>query len=164
MDQSFKQIYKDLHVMWDQYGIPYNKRRKLLFVEIEIISLLMCDVLPSNYSEQGIWVNDISQDQYYNYFKDKNVDSGRKKWLDLVSVSTYEWFWKVYTNSISLATLNDKDIVMLDDIFRIVTFLHPPAVRILLSDSTMLQKCMFIKEKATKMKFWVKTRHPLYYI
>ena len=41
----------------------------------------MCDALPSNYSEQGIWVDDTSQDQYYN-FKDKDVDSGRKKWFN----------------------------------------------------------------------------------
>ena len=164
MDHSFKLLIQELQEMWDEYGIPYNKRKKLLLVEIEMVSLLMCDVLPCNYSEQGIWLNDISQGQYYNYFKDINVDIGRKKWLDLLTTATYEWFWKVYTNCISLATLSDKDIVMLNDIFGIVTFLHPQAVQILLSDGAMLQKYMFIKEKATKMKFWVESRHHLYYI
>ena len=76
--------------MWDKYGIPYNKRKKLLLVEIEMVSLLMCDVLPCNYTNQGIWLNGMSQGQYYNYFKDQNIDSGRKKWLDLLSISTYE--------------------------------------------------------------------------
>ena len=71
MDQSFKQLYEELNDMWDQYGIPYNKRKKLLLVEIKMISLLMCDVLPSNYSEQGIWVDDESQGQYYQFFKDE---------------------------------------------------------------------------------------------
>ena len=88
MDHSFKQLIEELHKMWDEYGIPHNKRKKLLLVEIEMVSLLMCDVLPCNYSEQGIWLNDMSQGQYYNYFRDKNVDSGRKKWLDLLSIST----------------------------------------------------------------------------
>ncbi len=88
MDHSFKQLIEELQIMWDKYGIPYNKRKKLLLVEIEMVSLLMCDVLPCNYSEQGIWLNDMSQGQYYNYFRDKNVDSGRKKWLDLLSIST----------------------------------------------------------------------------
>ncbi len=34
IDQSFKQLYEDLHTIWDQYGVPYNKRKKLLLVEI----------------------------------------------------------------------------------------------------------------------------------
>ena len=65
MDNSFKKLYKELHLIWDEYGIPYNKRRKLLLVEIEMISLLMCDVLPCNYTEQGNCLNDESQGQYY---------------------------------------------------------------------------------------------------
>ena len=81
------------YIFWDEYGIPYNKRKKLLLVEIEMISLLICDVLPCNYySEQGIWVGDKSQGTYYNFFKDKNVDSGRKKWFDLLEYTTYKWF------------------------------------------------------------------------
>ena len=36
MDNSFKKLYKELHLIWDEYGIPYNKRRKLLLVEIEM--------------------------------------------------------------------------------------------------------------------------------
>ena len=54
MEHSFKDLYQKLNYLWDEYGIPYNKRKKLLLVEIEMVSLLMCDVLPSNYSEQGV--------------------------------------------------------------------------------------------------------------
>ena len=164
MDHSFKKLLEELHLMWDEYGIPYNKRKRLLLVEIEMVSLLMCDVLPYNYSEQGIWVNDKSQGQYYNFFMNKDVDTGRKRWLDLLTKTTYDWFWKVYTNLISLATLNDMDIVLLDDIFDIITFIHPPAVQLLLNNDKMLRKYMFIKEKASKSKFWVESRHHLYYI
>ena len=85
MEHSFKDLYQKLNQLWDEYGIPYQKRRKLLLVEIEMVSLIMCDVLPSNYREQGIWVDDTSQGQYYLFFKDENVDSGRKKWLNLLN-------------------------------------------------------------------------------
>ena len=34
MDQYCKKMYKELHMMWDGNGIPYNKRKKLLLVEI----------------------------------------------------------------------------------------------------------------------------------
>ena len=26
MDQSFKTLYEELHIVWDEYGIQYNKR------------------------------------------------------------------------------------------------------------------------------------------
>ena len=106
MEQSFKTLYEELHVIWDEYGMPYNKRKKLFLVEIEVISLLMCDVLPCNYSEQGILVGDKRQGTYYNFFQDKNVDSGHKKWFDLLEYTTYKWFWDVYTSNINLTTLN----------------------------------------------------------
>ena len=86
-------------------------------VEIEMISLLICDVLPCNYSEQGIWL-----------------------------------------------TLNDEEIVMLDDIFGIVTFIHPRAVQNLLKNPAMLRKFIFIREKAKMRSSWVGKRHHLYYI
>ena len=67
----------------------------------------------SNYSEQGIWVNDESQGKFYTFFKDKNTDTGQKKWYDLLTPSTYNWFWNVYTNYIGLTTLSDEQIVIL---------------------------------------------------
>ena len=44
-----------------------------------------------------------------------------KKWFNLLGFTMYMWFWNLYTNSVSLTTLNDKEIVMIDDLFRIVT-------------------------------------------
>ena len=49
-------------------------------------------MLPCNYSEQGIWVGDKSQGTYYNFFQDKNMDSGRKKWFDLLQISGF-WMY-----------------------------------------------------------------------
>ena len=104
MDHSFKILIEELYLMWDEYGIPYNKGKRLLLVEIEMVSLLMCYVPPYNYSEQGIWVNDKSQGQYYNFFGNKDV-------------------------------------------------IHPLAVQLLLNNGKMLQKYMFITEKALKRRF-----------
>ena len=36
MDNLFKKLYEELHLIWDEYGIPYNKRRKLLLGEIDV--------------------------------------------------------------------------------------------------------------------------------
>ena len=56
------------------------------------------------------------------------------------------------------------DIVMLDDIFDIVTFIHPSTMQLLLNNGTMLQKYTFIKKKTLKRRFWVESRHHLFYI
>ena len=90
MNHCFKRLFDKLQLMWDEYGIPYKKRKKMLLVEIEMVSLLMCGILIYNYSEQYIWVNDKSQEWYYNYFKAENVDSGHKRLLDLLAKTTYK--------------------------------------------------------------------------
>ena len=132
----------------DEYGVPCNKRKKLLLVEIEMVSLLMCDVLPSNYSEQGIWVDDESQGKFYTFFKDKNIDTCRKKWYNLLTPRTYNWFLDVYTNYIGLSTLSDEQIVISNDLFDISKFINPTAIKILLSDESTIEKYIFIREKA----------------
>ena len=68
MYNSFKELFIMLNEMWDTHGIPYNKMYNLLLVKIEMVSLLMCDILPYNYSEQGLWINDPSQGKYCNFF------------------------------------------------------------------------------------------------
>ena len=78
--------------------------------------------------------------------------------------TTYKWFWDVYTNAINLSTQNDEEIVMMDDIFRIMTFIHPRAVKNLLRTPPMLRNFIFIREKAKMRAPWVETRHHLYYI
>ena len=74
----------------DEHVIPCNKRRVLLFVGIEMILLLLCDVLLCNYSKQGIWMDEENQGQSFGFFKDKSVDAGRNILLDLLSMSSYE--------------------------------------------------------------------------
>ena len=71
IEHSFQELFEKLNYLWDEYDIPYNKRRKLLLVEIGMVSLIIYDVLPCTYSEQGILVDDESQGQYYNFFRTK---------------------------------------------------------------------------------------------
>ena len=112
-----------------------------------MVSLLMCDVLPSNYSEQGIWVDDESQDKFYTFFKDKNVDTCQKKWYGLLTPSIYNWFWDVYSNHIGLTTLSDEQIVILNGIFDIIKFINPTVIEILLSkDSTIKIIFLYMKK------------------
>ena len=56
------------------------------------------------------------------------MNSGCKKWLDLLGSTTYKLFCD---------KLNDEEIVMMDDLLGIVTFVYPQAVQILLNNPAM---------------------------
>ena len=105
----------------------------------------------------------VKAKEYYGVFKDTIIDTGRTKWLDLLSKYIYEQFWNVYSGSTCVASLKDIDFVTLHDIFDIVSFIHSQAVQILLHNNTILRKHMFIKKKATNERSWVETRHSLFH-
>ena len=94
--------------------------------------------------------------------KDKDVEKGCKKWYDLITPTIYNWFWDVYTNYVGLSTLSDEQDVMPNDIFDFIKFINPPAIKILLSADSTVQKYIFIQEKARICEPWVETRHHLY--
>ena len=73
MTIGWNKLYKFLQEYWDTLGIPYKNRHKLMIIKLEFVSLLMCDVLPKNYKEQCIWVNDPSQGRYYKFFSNLNA-------------------------------------------------------------------------------------------
>ena len=54
MTIGWNKLYIFLQEYWDALGIPYKNRHKLMIIELEFALLLMCDVLPKNYKEQGI--------------------------------------------------------------------------------------------------------------
>ena len=135
-----------------------------MIVELEFTSLLMCDVLPKNYKEQGIWVNDPSQGRYYKFFSNLDIHQARRKWLNIISYDTYLWFWNVYNGSISLTTLSDEEFVKLHDLFDIIKFIHPKSIRMLLEDTIMLQRYTHIHEKSYKMQHYIPTRHHAFYL
>ena len=68
-------VYKFLQQHWDALGIPYIyiNGNKLMIIEMEFISLLMCDVLPKKYKEQGIWINEPSQGRHYKFFSKLDI-------------------------------------------------------------------------------------------
>lgn len=66
---------------------------KLMIVEMEFISLLMSNVLPKTYKEQGIWVNDPSQGRHSKFFSNLDIHQAGRKWFNIIS---YLWFWNVY--------------------------------------------------------------------
>ena len=66
--------------MWDKKGISYNKRYNLLLVEIEMVSHLMCDLVPFIYTEKDLWFGKLSQEKTIS--QGKYVITGHKKWFD----------------------------------------------------------------------------------
>ena len=56
-----------------------------------------------------------------------------------------------------------EQIVILNDIFDIIKFINPTAIKILLSEDSMIEKYIFVREKARICEPLVETRHHLYY-
>ena len=164
MTIGWNKLYEFLQEHWDALGIPYKNRHKLMTTELEFASLLMCDVLPKNYKEQGIWVNDPSQGRYYKFFSGLNIHEARRKWLNIISYDCYLWFWNIYAGSKPISTLNDKEIVKLFDLFDIIKFINPKAIRTLLEDKILLQKYTTIYGKAMQVQHYVTTRHQSFYL
>ena len=103
IDQSFKKLYKELHIIWDEYDVLCNERKRLLLVEIEVASLLMHDVLPSNYSKKGIW------GRWWEPRPIISIFQGWKCWFGLQEMDWfirfyYKSFKNIYKNLISLTT------------------------------------------------------------
>ena len=70
---------------------------------------------------------------------------------------------QVERNGMSLTTLSDEQIVTVNDIFDIIKFIIHTAIKMLLSEDSTIEKCIFIREKVRLCEPWVETRHHLYY-
>ncbi len=62
---AWKETYCRVNAQYNTLGIPYRNRIKLYQREIEFLSLLLHDVLPENYHNQGIQPNDITVSCYH---------------------------------------------------------------------------------------------------
>ena len=51
---AFKHLWQELEELYDLWNIPFKNRKKLLIKELEVVSLYLHDVLPFNYTEQGV--------------------------------------------------------------------------------------------------------------
>ena len=164
LEHGFKLIYEELHDIYDNWGIPYKNRHLLFNKEIEYISLLMHDVLPYNYSEQGIWCGDTSLSNYFKFFdKNDNITVARKKWLDFLGPDYY-YFWDVVSNKIKLHKINEVDIVKLDEMMDIIMFINPEGLNTMLHFKEAYNRVLYIKLRSKEVKYWVPTRPRTFYI
>ena len=60
LSHAWKQIYQDVNEYCTEYSIPNDYRVKLFIKELEYLSLYIHDILPINYQEQGIHLDDPS--------------------------------------------------------------------------------------------------------
>ena len=97
---AWKEMYIKVNAQCNAIGIPYKKRLSLYLKEIEYLSLLLHDTLPSNYSKQGIAPGDISISSHHTFFSPKDsITVVCRKWYDFLG-QDYEDFWDVYSNKI----------------------------------------------------------------
>ncbi len=102
--------------------------------EIGYLSLMLHDVLPSHYNEQGIVPGDTSVPDHQTFFSPKDsINIARKKWYDVLG-QDYEFFWEVYTHIIDIDTLSNYDIVKLDDLLDIIWFINPMGLHNLMNN------------------------------
>ena len=70
-----------------------------LFSTLSMVWILyfkvICDVLPKNYKEQGIWINDPRQGRFYNFFSNLNLHEAWRKWLNFAFFDCYLLFWNI---------------------------------------------------------------------
>ena len=161
---SFRELYQELDDYYDTWAIPYRNRKPLFVKEIEQISLLIFDILPENYVEQGVWPNDTPQGRWSTFLnKQDNIHQARNKWLQLLG-DDYFWFWQVYTLEIEYSTLSIDECVLLDDLYNIIMFIHPEAIQMILNDQELKEIYVQNQRKTNKERHWITTRHDLYYV
>ena len=125
---AFKHLWQELEELYDLWNIPFKNRKKLLMKELEVVSLYLHDVLPFNYTEQGIWVVDEANGKWHKFLnKNDSIEVARAKWMALLGTD-YKWFWDVYTDKINYYDLEEEDYVELYDLFVIIRFVNPEAI------------------------------------
>ena len=91
---------------------------------MEFLSLLLHDVLPKNYTKQGIFPNGVTVFYHQLFFSPKDsINIVRKKWYDYLG-NDYEFFWDVYSNVIQITRLSIYNISKLNDIKEIIWFIN----------------------------------------
>ena len=82
-EHAWKDKYIKINIQYNALGITYKTRIKLYQKEMEFLSLLLHDIMPKNYSKQGIFPNDVTVSYYQLFFSPKDpINIARKKWYD----------------------------------------------------------------------------------
>ena len=160
---AWKQIYQDVNEFCNDYDMPNRSRIKVFIEEMEYISLYVHNVLPLNYNEQSIYLDDKSMSKYTIFFnKHNSLPVARKKWYDYIS-EDYSFFWDIFSQIVNCCTLSDIEIIKLQDIYEIVYFINPQGIRTILENPEPYQIVDFVYQKFLKIKNWVTSRHYSYY-
>ena len=93
---EWKEIYTTINAQCNTLGIPYKSRMVLYLKEIGYLSLLLHDILPTNYSTQCMIPGDISTSSHQIFFSQKDsITIARKKWYNILG-NDYDVFWDVH--------------------------------------------------------------------
>ncbi len=160
---AWKEIYTKINAQCNALGIPFKNRMALYLKEIEYLSLLLHDILPSNYSEQGMVPGDTSTSSHHTFFSQKDsITIAHKKWYDILD-NDYDFFWDVHSSKIDIDTLSNYDIVKLNDLLEIIWFINPMGLHNLIQNIKDFDMVKLIRKKANFLQHWVPSRHDKFY-
>jgi len=160
---AWKEAYTRTNNQCNALGIPYKNRMKLYQKEIEYLSLMLHDVLPENYHNEGIYPNDISVSHHHLFFSpDDSINIARKKWYDYLD-NDYAFFWDVYSNKLDISNLSIYDITKLNDLNEIIWFINPTGMQYLTETPEIYDTMKSIHRRAKSVENWVHSRHKSYY-
>ena len=161
---AWKELYTKINAQCNSLGVPYKHRAKLLTKELEFLSLLLHDVLPYNFSEQGIFPGDKNVSSYSLFFsEDDPLSVACKKWLDFLG-DDYELFWNVFSEKISYNHLDNTEILKLHDIFEVIWFINPQGIQKLLSSLDGMRTYQQIHDKVSSIEYWTHSRSKIFYV
>ena len=110
-----------------------------------------------------MWPNDPPQGRWVTFLsKTDSSHEARNQWLQLIG-EDYQWFWQIYTLETEYSMLSTEECVWLDDLFDIITFIHPEAIKMILNDQELKEIYVQNKTKSCKEKHWITTRNDLFY-
>ena len=122
---------------------------------------MMCSLLTTR--SRGCGVDDEANGRWFKFLdKHDPIEIARAKWLALLG-RDYDWFWDVYSENISYYDLDEKDYVELYDLYEIVKFINPEAIKLMSKNERALRCHIMIRENATECLQKVSTRHHLFY-
>ena len=114
---------------------------------MEFLSLHIHDIFPEGFNEQGIYEDGPIISRYTLFFReDDPISIAWKKWLDFI-IDDYIFFWNVISNKIKFGELQDDDFIKLHDLFEIITFINPQAIRVILNEPKLFELLKMIRLK-----------------
>ena len=163
MHQQYKEHWELMEKYYDDWCIPHNYRSIFRIHELNYISLMIHDILPTSYMKILSPTDSKPKGKLFNYFeKYDDVKSARMKWLSAIK-KDYIWFWKTLHEYHPKIKLSSYEIVKFDDLSHIIKFINPKAWFLAISDPIYSKRIAKITQNAKFSRHWVVTRHKFYY-